>query len=540
MQAHSGPEQWDGEADVVIVGFGAAGVCAAIEAADRGAEVLAIERFDGGGATAISGGIYYAGGGTTQQKEAGFDYDTPSAMFDYLRLETEGVVSDELLEDFCDRSVENLQWLEALGVPFEGSMAPRKTSYPTNDYYLYYSGNEAAAPYKDAAKPAPRGHRTKGRGTSGRVFFGALEKAARTRRIDVRRQTVVTSLVTDDAGVVVGIECREVDPAAKMLRRMHRVLGSLNRKWNLYYRPVGRLMDAPIRRIETGHSVVRRYRARKGVVLAAGGFVFDREMLKEHAPRYLHGTGLGTIGDDGSGIRLGESVGGATDRLERVSAWRFFNPPIAMTEGVLVNKEGERICNELLYGAKIGEYIADQTDVSAYLIVDARMLADAKRQVPEQTLWFQRLQTTYLFSVGHEKGATVEQLARRVGIDPAGLARTIDRYNDDRRAGRPDLMEKDPAYVTPLVDGPFYAIDCSIRIQAGFPCPVLTLGGLTVDEWTGAVTAADGTPIPGLYAAGRNAVGVCSQSYVSGLSLADCVYSGRRAGAVVAGAPGLA
>ncbi|BCN57573.1 FAD-binding protein [Rhodococcus hoagii] len=534
MQSYGGSEKWDGEADVVVVGFGAAGASAAIEAADLGADVLVVERFQGGGATAISGGIYYAGGGTAQQKEAGFD-DTPSAMFDYLKLETAGVVSDELLEDFCERSVENLQWLERLGVPFEGSMAPRKTSYPTNEYYLYYSGNELAPPYKDAATPAPRGHRTKGKGTSGKVFFSAMAKSARKRRgIDVRCQTTVTSLITDDAGTVIGVECREVDPRARGRRVLHRVLGSLNRKWNLYYRPVGRLMDGPIRRIEDGHSVVRRYRARKGVILAAGGFVFDREMLGEYAPRYLGGTGLGTIGDDGSGIRLGQSAGGATDRMERVSAWRFFNPPIAMTEGVLVNKEGERICNELFYGAKIGEHIAEQTDVAAYLVVDSRVLADAKRQVPEQTLWFQRLQTTYLYTVGHKKGATAEELARRTGIDPAGLARTLERYNADRRAGVPDAMGKDPAHVTPLVDGPFYAFDCSIRVQAGFPCPVLTLGGLTVDEWTGAVTGVDGAPIPGLYAAGRTAVGVCSQSYVSGLSIADCVYSGRRAGAVVA------
>ncbi|WP_137723366.1 FAD-binding protein [Prescottella subtropica] len=535
MKSHNEIDHWDGEADVVVVGFGAAGASAAIEAADRGADVLVVERFDGGGATAISGGIVYAGGGTTQQKEAGIDYDTPAAMLEYLKLEANGVVSDEVLEDFCARSVENLQWLESLGVPFEGSMAPRKTSYPTNDYYLYYSGNELAPPYKEAAKPAPRGHRTKGRGTSGKVFFSALAKAAAKRRIDVRRQTTVTSLITDDAGTVIGIECREVDPRAAVLRRLHRVLGSANRKMNLYYRPIGKLMDGPIRRIEGGHAVVRRYRARKGVVLAAGGFVFDRAMLAEHAPRYLNGTGLGTIGDDGSGIRLGQSAGGGTDRMDRVSAWRFFNPPIVMTEGVLVNKAGERICNETLYGAKIGEHIADQADVSAYLIIDSRMLADAKRQVPEQTLWFQRLQTTYLFSVGHKKGATAEQLARRTGIDPAGLARTLAQYDTDRRDGRPDAMGKDPAHVTPLVDGPFYAIDCSIKIQAGFPCPVLTLGGLTVDEWTGAVTAADGAAVPGLYAAGRNAVGICSESYVSGLSIADCVYSGRRAGAVVAG-----
>jgi 3-oxo-5alpha-steroid 4-dehydrogenase len=59
---------------------------------------------------------------------------------------------------------------------------------------------------------------------------------------------------------------------------------------------------------------------------------------------------------------------------------------------------------------------------------------------------------------------------------------------------------------------------------------MLTLGGLVVSEDTGEVLRADGSAISGLYAAGRSAVGICSRSYVSGLSLADCVYSGRRAG----------
>ena len=64
-----------------------------------------------------------------------------------------------------------------------------------------------------------------------------------------------------------------------------------------------------------------------------------------------------------------------------------------------------------------------------------------------------------------------------------------------------------------------------------FICPTITLGGLLVDELTGLVKREDGSTIPNLYAAGRTAIGVASHSYVSGLSLADCVFSGRRAGA---------
>ena len=73
------------------------------------------------------------------------------------------------------------------------------------------------------------------------------------------------------------------------------------------------------------------------------------------------------------------------------------------------------------------------------------------------------------------------------------------------------------------------AIDCSLGSRL-FTCASLTLGGLRVDEETGGVRMESGDVIPGLYAAGRSAVGVTSGGYVSGLSIADAVFSGRRAG----------
>ena len=62
------------------------------------------------------------------------------------------------------------------------------------------------------------------------------------------------------------------------------------------------------------------------------------------------------------------------------------------------------------------------------------------------------------------------------------------------------------------------------------PLPCLTLGGLRVNEETGGVLNQSNVEIPGLYAAGRTAVGICSNIYVSGLSVADCIFSGRRIG----------
>src|SRR5690554_6483912 len=128
---------WTDETDVVVVGFGGAGAVAAIEAVDKGADVIALDRFGGGGATAISGGVFYAGGGTSIQTEAGIE-DDPDNMFRYLRAEVDGVVSDETLRRFCDESRANLAWLQERGVPFEASLCPVKTSYPTDDYFLYY------------------------------------------------------------------------------------------------------------------------------------------------------------------------------------------------------------------------------------------------------------------------------------------------------------------------------------------------------------------------------------------------------------------
>ena len=129
---------------------GGAGASAAIEAREQGAEVLVIDRFSGGGASVLSGGVVYAGGGTRYQKEAGFE-DSPEAMTAYLRHEVNGVVSDATLARFSRESVANLQWLEKQGARFDSTMPAYKTSYPPDGVYLYYSGNEVVPAYGSPA-----------------------------------------------------------------------------------------------------------------------------------------------------------------------------------------------------------------------------------------------------------------------------------------------------------------------------------------------------------------------------------------------------
>ena len=198
------PQTWDIQADVVVVGFGAAGACAALEAASAGRAVAVLDRFRGGSATALSGGVVYAGGGTPQQREAGVR-DSPEAMFDYLSLEVGDAVSPATLRAFCAGSPAMLAWLERHGVPFEGSLCPDKTSYPTNRYYLYYSGSELSA--RGVTPPAPRGHRVRGRGTSGGLLLARLAEAVRGSGVRVLEQTSARQLVTDATGQVIGVEC---------------------------------------------------------------------------------------------------------------------------------------------------------------------------------------------------------------------------------------------------------------------------------------------------------------------------------------------
>jgi 3-oxo-5alpha-steroid 4-dehydrogenase len=519
-------EPWDVAADVVVVGFGAAGACAALEAAEAGADVVVLDRFRGGGATALSGGVVYAGGGTAQQQAAGVT-DSPDAMFGYLSLEVGDAVAPATLREFCTGSPAMLAWLEDHGVPFEGSLCPDKTSYPTNRHYLYYSGSELSV--GDVTHAAPRGHRARGRGTSGCLLFARLERAVRGSGARVLGQTAARRLVADPAGRIVGVECRTLRGAPGWAAAAHRMLHRWSAKPYLYLPKLGRVLHLWAAWLEGRYGRPLLVAARGGVVLAAGGFVANRPMMREHAPAYRGGLPLATPGDDGSGIRLGTEAGGATAFLDRVSVWRFLSPPPALLRGVLVDRDGRRVCDESRYGAAIGEAVMSRGG-QAWLLVDRATAAEARSQLRGSTLWFQRLQAWYLLTAGRVSAPTLAGLAARAGVDPAGLAATLDAYNAAAAAGRADPAGKPAGLVRAQDRPPYSLIDCSVRPRLAYPAPMLTLGGLVVAEQTGQVRRADGSAVPGLYAAGRTAVGICSHSYVSGLSLADCVFSGRRAG----------
>jgi len=520
------------EFDLLVVGYGIAGVAAAIEAVDRGGRVLVLDRGHGGGAAGLSGGVVYAGGGTRHQRAAG-EEDTPENMFAYLRQETDGVVSDETLRRFCDSSVEMIDWLEENGAKFDSTLCPYKTSYPTDAHYLYYSGNEKAWPYKEHATPAARGHRMVAKGlASGHDLHAALRETARRKGVEFRPLSRVEELIVED-GTVRGVRYRRLSPDDPAFAK-HKRFAFTGAKLSNWMPALGYKVAERNDKIWSAAAKPAESRAR-AVLLSAGGFVYNPEMKAEYAGGFIDIQPLGTEGDDGTGIKLGVGAGGMTDHMERMTAWRFMSPPSAFLKGVTVGPSGARIANEDLYGATHSQAMIEGHEAKGWLILDSRIWKEARAQVRSQSLGFQVLLALYLFTSGHKKAGSIAALAKKIDLPPEAVAATIEAYNAGIASGAGDPAHKAPDMCAPIEEGPFYAIDISIKNSPNYPAPGLTLGGLRVDEATGKVLKEGGGTVPGLYAAGRNAIGIASNGYISGISLADGVFSGRRAAADVVG-----
>ena len=153
-------EHWHMETDVAIAGFGGAGGCAAIEAADAGAEVIIFEQASaGGGSTALSSAEIYMGGsgGARVQRACGFE-DSTEDMFTYMMMCAGPQADEAKIRNYCENSVGHFNWLCGLGVPFKDSFHQTRAIMCLTDDGLLYTGSENAYPFSERAKPAARGH----------------------------------------------------------------------------------------------------------------------------------------------------------------------------------------------------------------------------------------------------------------------------------------------------------------------------------------------------------------------------------------------
>jgi 3-oxo-5alpha-steroid 4-dehydrogenase len=466
---------WDREFDVVVVGMGSAGCCAAIEAADAGASVIVLERAgSGGGTSAMAGGQVYMGAGTPLQKGLGFDDDVEE-MFKYLVASCGPQADEEKIRLYCEESVAHYDWLtEGQGVPFKMSyLGPEITTDPHTDDGLTWTGSELAYPFNEIAKPAPRGHTVQQEGgNAGLLLMEKLMASCEAKGVEMQTLALTQALVQ-----------RGED---------HSVVGV-------------------VARVEGEETLIR---ARKGVILCAGGFIRNRAMIERYAPHLLKVKArVAAAGDDGYGIRLGLGAGGEAIRMDAAMIALPYSPPRQLLYGVMVNKQGLRYINEDVYQSNHGEISILRQNGEIYLIVD-----DATFVRPEVPFEIAAV------------GETYEELESELGMPRDSLSHTMAGYNEHAAKGEDPYFHKAPEWLKPLDNPPYAAFDLTYQnaLYAAF-----TLGGLRTRP-TGEVLTPDSEIIPGLYAAGRNASGLPAFGYNSGLSLADSTWTGRKAGVACA------
>ena len=468
-------EAWDLEADVVVVGYGIAGACAAIEAARAGADVLILERTGGwGGAAALAGGFIYLGGGTALQQDLGFE-DSAENMKTFLMAAMGPGADEAKIDAYCRGSVAHFDWLEDAGVVFKRSFYPEPGWESPSDDGLMYSGGENAAPFNALATPAPRGHlpqmsgKKAGEQSAGLMLMTPLSETIAALDVPTAYNVHTQRLIVDEAHRVVGVEAKRF----------------------------GELLTV---------------RARRGVVLAAGSFTYNETMMRAHLPRLVGRPGSAVEQHDGQAIRMGQAFGADLAHMDAAEVAIHCDPQL-MVRGLIVNARGQRFIAEDTYPGHIGQAMMFHQDNQAFLVIDEAAYEEGVA-APSATPYL-RWRPTWVCESAHE-------LESEMGLPHGALQATIDVYNRHAAAGADPLLGKKAEWLRPL-SGPIAAIDLRGR-TSGF-----ALGGLRTDI-DSRVIHVDGEPIAGLFAAGRCTAGISAWGYASGASLGDGSFFGRRAG----------
>jgi len=472
-------QQWYAETDVLIVGGGGAGASAAIEAADAGADVIILEAAsDAGGSTALAGGLIYMGGGTPTQKACGFEDDTEE-MFKHLMMASGPNADEAKVRLYCDQSLNHYDWLTAQGVVFKPEYYPLKHTNTPNEAALMLTGNEEAWPFSEQAKAAPRGHKPQIEGDHGGIpLMKHLLASARTKGVNIICEARALTTIADEHGRIVG----------------------------------------SVVRINGEEHCIR---ARRGVVLAGGGFIMNEEMVAQYAPRLARGNyPNANPNDTGSGIRIGIGAGGAAVNMHEGFICTPFYPPNEFLESIIVDDTGQRFINEDVYHGRLGSAILDRPDRRYYLIIDSRYF-DVLDKPPMG---------------GYQVAAvaeTAEELEAELKLPGGMLVNTINVYNQFAAKGEDPVFHKHEKFLTGLDKPPYAAFDLTPNHGATYA--VMTFGGMDTLP-SGEVLTVEKQIIPGLYAAGRNSAGLprCAAGYASGMSIGDATFFGRQAGIAAA------
>ncbi len=533
---------WDKEVDVIVVGSGAGGLLSALVAAHHHADVLVVEKEKlWGGTSATSGaGIWIPA--SDQARAAGFEDDTAEA-FKYVRKLSADNVPDANIKAYVENASAMLRWVTA-------NTEIEYQAFPYPDYHAEEPGGSPSG--FRTHMPLPIDGRKLGRDVETLRFaspaasmFGYLNwHFDETYIMLFRARGWQWHLAKSLARYWFDWPFRFKSRKDRRLTLGNALLGGLRLAANEKNIPV--LLEAPLIELVsekgrvTGALIRRkgkeiRIRARKGVILAAGGFDKNQEMRDANAPLYRNAQlSGGTAGNTGDSIRAAIGVG--ADTMNMHSAWAapvFYVPgedrgrlctiERALPGCLMVNQSGDRYLNEAasyhVVGQQMAKREADHGDASpSWFVFDYRYRHSypVGPLLPLMPDWLQRGEVRSIL----KKGRTVEELAIAMGVDPARLVATMTRYNEFAAKGEdPDFRRGEAAYdkmygdpsvtpnpcLRPLVKAPYFAMPI-------YPGDIGTNGGLKTNHLA-QVVGTDGKPITGLYAIGNNAASAMGESY---------------------------
>ena len=484
------------DADVVVIGAGGAGMTAAMTAADAGQKVVILESqaMVGGNSARATGGMNAAK--TVYQDEnefdqaAGVEKTLATAAEKYADNETITALAKTVSEQWAAYQANPTGYFDSVELMELDTMVGGKGINDPKLVETLCEGTADAIDWLDengitlhnvssfggaSVKRIHRPVNEEGKVVSvGAYMIPLLQENCEKRGIDIVLNTTVDTILTDANGAAVGVSGTDKD----------------------------------------GNTVVVNA---KSVILATGGFGANLDMVTQYKPELAGFMTTNAAGAQGQGIEMATAIGAGTVDMDQIQIPPTVeaNTAALITEGlrgdgaILVNANGERFVDEVGTRDVVSAAEIAQPGSYSWLIVDQAM-ADASSVIQG-----------YIKKGYTKTGATYEELAKELDVDPAAFANTMETWNGYVEAKNdPDFGRT--SFANPLNNGPYYAI----KVTAGVHH---TMGGVTINSAT-EVLKEDGTVIPGLFAAGEVTGGVHGANRLGGTAVADFVVFGRIAG----------
>ena len=484
------------DADVVVIGAGGAGMTAAMTAADAGQKVVILESqaMVGGNSARATGGMNAAK--TVYQDEnefdqaAGVEKTLATAAEKYADNETITALAKTVSEQWAAYQANPTGYFDSVELMELDTMVGGKGINDPELVKTLCEGTADAIDWLDengitlhnvssfggaSVKRIHRPVNEEGKVVSvGAYMIPLLQENCEKRGIDIVLNTTVDTILTDANGAAVGVSGTDKD----------------------------------------GNTVVVNA---KSVILATGGFGANLDMVTQYKPELAGFMTTNAAGAQGQGIEMATAIGAGTVDMDQIQIHPTVeaNTAALITEGlrgdgaILVNANGERFIDEVGTRDVVSAAEIAQPGSYSWLIVDQAMV-DASSVIQG-----------YIKKGYTKTGATYEELAKELDVDPTTFANTMETWNGYVEAKNdPDFGRT--SFANPLNNGPYYAI----KVTAGVHH---TMGGVTINSAT-EVLKEDGTVIPGLFAAGEVTGGVHGANRLGGTAVADFVVFGRIAG----------